>query len=578
MTHLRIEQNTTGIEEVSASIISKLYELAYAGLDASSNLQGRLHSTAAYEYQISYLTQNYPNLFITADKSYLYFQDPEVERVLATKFGDGTGVTSLNMAGVTALGDQVFTSNTTVQTFDELVNFPNITSFTTFGGFSRCTNLRSVDLSNIQHIGGETLLGCSSLAGVLNLPAIVSLGDSTRGSALNGCSSLTEIHFGPNFTTITGWYNINNCTSLTTVTGLENFVNIPPYTFKDDTALQTVDISGAKIIGQYAFNNCGNLTDIGELSGKVQIGRDAFTNDTKLQQSCIDNVEVMLDNDANGNVGGQFGSCHGLTEITLSTDCTNIGSWTFYNCSNLERINNTSQITRIGPAAFNQCVKLTSLDLSNLDTTNSGVQTAFATDSPYDWNNGLFTWDAELTTLGRSIFPDITKLGQRSFIGCTKLAGSLIFPDLTTEGREIFQDCRALEYVYLGHIQTLQANNIYNRHGEFLNCENLKAVYLGDSITNLSLYQFAGCTQLRAVIINNTTVPGYNSNGNDTPTDPYVTRNDMLGNSVCLLYVPDSAVATYKTTYPWSKFPDAVKPISEYPGSLTYNNFTYTGS
>ena len=41
MTHLRIEQNSNN-EVVSSKLITKLYELAYAGLDASSNLKGVL--------------------------------------------------------------------------------------------------------------------------------------------------------------------------------------------------------------------------------------------------------------------------------------------------------------------------------------------------------------------------------------------------------------------------------------------------------------------------------------------------------------------------------------------------------
>jgi len=38
MTHLRIEQNNGVIEEVNSSVITKLYEIAHAGLDVSSNL------------------------------------------------------------------------------------------------------------------------------------------------------------------------------------------------------------------------------------------------------------------------------------------------------------------------------------------------------------------------------------------------------------------------------------------------------------------------------------------------------------------------------------------------------------
>lgn len=572
MTHLRIEQNNGVIEEVSSSVITKLYEIAHTGLDVSSNLQGRLHVTGAYGYQIDYLTQQYPNLYINADKRYFHFEDPVVEQLCATKWGDGTGITESDMQSVTAIDWQTFNGNTNIQTFDELGDFPNLTRIQTYG-FSDCTNLRSIDLSNIQYFGGQAFQS-TSLTGIINLPSAIEIGDNSRGQAFGYIAGITEVHIGPNFQRFVNGANFKHCSQLTKITGLENIASVPGETFRENPSLQEVDISSAKNISGYAFQLCRSLTDIGELSGTITIGQSAFDTCTNLQQSCINNASFVFPSQM--DQGANFYGCEGLTNITLSTSNTTIPLYAFSHCTNLTTITNNQYVTRIGAGAFNQCNKLTSLDLSNLDTTDSYVQTAFATDSPYDWNKGLFTGDAELTTLGRSVFPDITKLGQRSFNGCTKLAGSLIFPDMTTEGREIFQGCRALEYVYLGHIQTLQANNIYDHSGEFLNCENLKAVYLGDSITNLSLYQFAGCTQLRAVIINNTTVPGYDSNGNNTPTDQYVTRNDMLGNSVCFLYVPDSAVNTYKQTYPWSKFPDAIKSFKDYTGHFEFYNETFT--
>lgn len=70
MTHLYIEQNTGLTEEVSSSIISKLYELAISGdLDETSDLKGRLHSTTGYGDQVSYLMANFPNLYIDVDTS-----------------------------------------------------------------------------------------------------------------------------------------------------------------------------------------------------------------------------------------------------------------------------------------------------------------------------------------------------------------------------------------------------------------------------------------------------------------------------------------------------------------------------
>jgi hypothetical protein len=59
MTHLYIEQN--GItEEVTSSVISKLYELVSSGtLDGTSDLKGRLHITLGYRVPIEYLNNTF---------------------------------------------------------------------------------------------------------------------------------------------------------------------------------------------------------------------------------------------------------------------------------------------------------------------------------------------------------------------------------------------------------------------------------------------------------------------------------------------------------------------------------------
>ena len=137
MTHLYIEQN--GItEEVTSSVISKLYELASSGtLDGTSNLKGRLHTTIAKDIHVSYLNETFEDLYITADDVYITFADPEVERVLSTFWGNGTGVTNTQIATKTELnfsgqdsvtGHKPFVSNTTVRTFPELGRFTTIKS------------------------------------------------------------------------------------------------------------------------------------------------------------------------------------------------------------------------------------------------------------------------------------------------------------------------------------------------------------------------------------------------------------------------------------------------------------------
>jgi hypothetical protein len=114
-----------------------LYELAISGdLDNTSDLKGRLHSNVARDTHVSYLNNHFEDLTVLTDLLYITFEDPEVDRILSSSWGDGNGITNLQIATKTTLrfspftdsvtGRTPFISNTTVRTFPELGNFTTI--------------------------------------------------------------------------------------------------------------------------------------------------------------------------------------------------------------------------------------------------------------------------------------------------------------------------------------------------------------------------------------------------------------------------------------------------------------------
>ena len=212
MTHLKIEQNNSAIEQVSSAVITKLYELATSGeLDQSSNLVGRLHTDATYQQYIDRIRNNYPDLYITSDKTYFAFQDPEVLRLMSTTFGDGNGVTDLQLLNISSLND-IFKENTDIVSFNEL---KDITGVTVLGytEFLNCSNLESIDLRNIVDVGVNggiwecyTFNGCSNLTknshGILHLPKLTRVSGKIFGHMPYLRMLIVEslIYFGkPNF-------------------------------------------------------------------------------------------------------------------------------------------------------------------------------------------------------------------------------------------------------------------------------------------------------------------------------------------------------------------------------------------
>ena len=208
MTHLRIEQNNGTTENVSSSVVSKLYELALSNLDNSSNLVGKINVPVAYSDKVNFLTQNYHDLNIIVDILYLSFQSNITEQVLANLkdnndqyvCGDGTGVLVDKIQTISQLPDYM----SEIDYFDELSQFTNITTLNNvqfwvfgenFNSPSQKSILKSIDLSNIKVLGNSRQTGnvyqsvfrhCNQLQNLGNISNIEIIGTYT----FLGCSSL----------------------------------------------------------------------------------------------------------------------------------------------------------------------------------------------------------------------------------------------------------------------------------------------------------------------------------------------------------------------------------------------------
>ena len=224
MTHLKVEQNTGTIEQVDKSIVTKLYRTVNSDLlDQSSNLQGRIHTAATYQEHIDAIRAKYPDLYITSDNIYKYFEDPIIEKVFANWVGDGIGSTMSQLNSITSLPRYKFAEvqnvdSANITSFNEL---GQLTTIKTLGNFCfrncsglvsidtsnierlesccfyGCSSLQQLDLSNVKYTGQQFLNLCSSLPGYLYFPSIEQI---DAGSFQN--SSFQKLEFGPNLTTI----------------------------------------------------------------------------------------------------------------------------------------------------------------------------------------------------------------------------------------------------------------------------------------------------------------------------------------------------------------------------------------
>lgn len=224
--HIRIDQNTSSIEEISRSTLARLYSLSHSNsLDPESLLRGRVNASATYQDYIDELHTKYPEFYISANSIYKYFEDPIIEKVFADWVGDGIGSTMSQLNSITSLPRYKFAENQNVDSanitsFNEL---GQLTTIKTLGNFCfrNCSSLQSIDISNIERLEGSCFYGCSSLQSV-----DVSNVTYINQQAFHLCSSLPKylnfpkmetisiggfqgslfqkLEFGPNLTSIGG--------------------------------------------------------------------------------------------------------------------------------------------------------------------------------------------------------------------------------------------------------------------------------------------------------------------------------------------------------------------------------------
>ena len=227
MKHLYIKQNNN-VEIVSSDIIEKLYQISQGGLYSTSDLIGNLQCTHAYDDAVTYLTTKFKNLQINVtDGKYIRFEDKEVEKICATNWGDGIGITAAQAAAVSSIGTK-FKGNTEIVSFNELKQIANVNCLLSHS-FEGCSLLQSINIDNIQTIGEYSFYNCKSLSCDIFINISI-----LTGAIFMGCSSLNKVTIGTKCTNM-NWRCFQDCISLKyvkvlpsippTISGGNNFYN-----------------------------------------------------------------------------------------------------------------------------------------------------------------------------------------------------------------------------------------------------------------------------------------------------------------------------------------------------------------
>ena len=138
--------------------------------------------------------------------------------------------------------------------------------------------------------------------------------------------------------------------------------------FYDCSGLTSIIIpDGVSSIGNAVFYNCSGLTSITIPDGVTSIEQDVFLSCSNLKSVYIpDSVTSLKD--------GAFRSCSSLTSITIPDAVTSIGFWAFGGCKSLTSITIPDRVTSIGQWAFRECSNLTRVDCLPITPPSIGTE------------------------------------------------------------------------------------------------------------------------------------------------------------------------------------------------------------
>ena len=308
-------------------------------------------------------------------------------------------------------------------------------------------------------------------------------------------------------------------TEATSVTGMPNWFlqNTDITTFNELKYFTNVNLS-------ITFDGCSNLTSV-DLSKVRQIQSRSFRNCAKL------NIEVNAPL-ISGDLGWSAFEGSGITKVLNLGSCTSIEEYCFRTCTNLTEVTLPTSCTALGQNAFNRCVNLQTINVENIMYISSAV-----------------------------------------FSECTSISQIFYFKELLEQNHNKSRNSiftGGSPYIYAPKLQSLGGG--YDKggndcRGAFITSgwngtrSNKKIVYFRD-LSSVETGAFCGGV-VKHLIINNSTIPTVTAHvdqNQDLLID--VSGNGVSNSVVQNVWVPDSAVNSYKQHQYWGEFGNRIRGLS----------------
>ena len=378
--------------------------------------------------------------------------------------------------------------------------------------------------AGITAIGKQAFYKCSSLATVSGVENVANLGES----AFESCEKLDGVVLNASLTELPkGLFRRCYALSITLPAGITRLNEESLYGCK----LEGFTLpEGLVTIGKGALNSSG-LTSLTLPSSVRELESEAIYSCSDLAELNLnEGLEIIGENALAYNKAAKkyvipstvttigesaMGNCKALEEVVLSEGITAIPDYCFDRSQKLATVNIPSTVTTIGECAFQMCYALETLEL-----------------------------------------PDgLESIGDGAFSSCEGLTSINLPTSLTYIGNNAFEWTGLTEVVIPEGITRLGTEfvSFWAPSGAVFNyCQNLKKVDLPSTIVALGAQTFDGCP-LEDLIVRATTPPDPGFGGF---TSPFGFDESIF--ETCTVHVPAGSVDTYKNDSGWGQFVNIV--------------------
>ena len=307
-------------------------------------------------------------------------------------------------------------------------------------------------------------------------------------------------------------------------------VEIEPHAYEHRTDIVDLVIpEGVKSIGSLAFSSCQNLRSVSFPNSLIEIGNGAFKNCSCLQSISFGNKIKTLGVSA-------FSRCEMLQDIILPKSLRNIGARAFCHCSSLQKMIIPCKVYGTGERSLAFCISLKDLTISEgvgqIDPESfmgcSSLQKVIIPASVHWVGNNPFAQ----TALQRIAYAEgnvicylnpyrgITSLTEIEIpASCTYISTPFVLSAIEPqeiiihEGNKIYEyvggilyNKKKRELVYcrkdLQIVKILPGTRSIGTYS-FAHCEQLREIYLPDSVVNIDSDAFVKCKKRTKVYVPN---------------------------------------------------------------------------